>query len=149
MKHLIKITHTTQTKNKLQEAIASHLKALDQSLWSSDMDAKFVIYEAFDKALASYTGKCTFDRPTVQNMLDEEKGFLVYVGEMMVIAVYAVIEDVPAFTNNTVVYNRIDQSCVRVENIFSIAACYESSSLNSFLEDMEDEFFSEFFRMHR
>jgi len=90
MKHFIKVTYAKSPANKLQEGVQKAINELDQTLWPNLDQAKFMVYQKFDDAVASYTGRCTMARPIGRQ--DYDHVYMIY-AEVANIAIYIAKKD--------------------------------------------------------
>ena len=62
-KYFIKIRYSKKTANLLEEAVLKALFELNQTLWPTLEQVKFVVYQKFDDAVMAYRGRCKMSRP--------------------------------------------------------------------------------------
>lgn len=84
----IVITSQNVPKNKVQELCQKHLEVLDQTLYNSLSDAKFVIENKFKQSLNEYKGRAAL--PELKNFKPDKETTQFYIPDVIYITVYEV-----------------------------------------------------------
>ena len=84
----IVITVQNVPKNKVQALCQERLQDLDQTLYNSLADAKFVIENRFKQSLNEYKGRAAL--PELKNFKPEKETIKFYIPDVIYITVYEV-----------------------------------------------------------
>lgn len=84
----IVVTSQNKAKNQVQELCQKHLEVLDQTLYNSFTDAKFVIENKFKQSLNAYKGRAAI--PELKNFKPDNETTQFYIPDVIYITVYEV-----------------------------------------------------------
>jgi len=87
-RQFIKISYSSKPANKLQEAVLKAFMSLDQTDWPHLEGAKFMVFQKFDDAVASYTGRATMSRPYIS---EYEKNICMIYSDVANVAIYEIL----------------------------------------------------------
>lgn len=88
MQQFIVITARNKPKNKVQALCQENLQGLDQTLYKSLNEARFVIENKFKQSLNEYKGPAVL--PVLKSFKPKSETFQWYIEDVIYITVYAV-----------------------------------------------------------
>jgi hypothetical protein len=89
-KHFIKIQYRKKPANLLEEQVQKAILELDQTLWPTLDQAKFMVYQKFDDAVLAYRGGCKMQRPTAS---DHDAGMHIIYADVCNVSIYIAKRD--------------------------------------------------------
>jgi hypothetical protein len=89
-KHFIKIQYRKKPANLLEEQVQRAILELDQTLWPTLDQAKFMVYQKFDDAVLAYRGRCKMQRPTGS---DHDVGMHIIYADVCNVSIYIAKRD--------------------------------------------------------